>query len=181
MPIQIGARQDHGTDQPLGLLSDCHRRIEYFLGVLVTIARQRGGEVLTAGEREQMRTALRYFAEAAPRHTADEEESLFPRLRAVDDPAARHALDTLARLETDHDEAERRHRAVDALAERWMAEERLDAAAVTALQGHLDVLQQLYAAHIKVEDHEVFPAAARLLRPEALADVGREMAARRRG
>jgi len=28
-------------------------------------------------------SALRYFGEAAPKHTADEEESLFPRLRQI--------------------------------------------------------------------------------------------------
>ena len=36
MPIQIGQGADHSFDEPLGLLSDCHRRIEQFLGVPLT-------------------------------------------------------------------------------------------------------------------------------------------------
>jgi hypothetical protein len=33
MPVQIGA-QSHSFSDPTGLLSDCHRRIEMFLGTL---------------------------------------------------------------------------------------------------------------------------------------------------
>ena len=43
MPIQIGQRADHGFDEPLGLLSDCHRRIEHFLRVLSTISADAAG------------------------------------------------------------------------------------------------------------------------------------------
>ena len=39
MPVRIGGRPEHGFDEPLGLLSDCHRRIERFLGVLAAVAR----------------------------------------------------------------------------------------------------------------------------------------------
>ena len=38
MLLKIGGPPEHGFDQPLGLLSDCHRRIEHFLFVLSTIA-----------------------------------------------------------------------------------------------------------------------------------------------
>ena len=34
-PLQIGAAPDHDFDEPLGLLSDCHRRIEHFLDILI--------------------------------------------------------------------------------------------------------------------------------------------------
>ncbi len=37
MPVQIGARS-HSFSDPTGLLSDCHRRIEMFLGTLERIA-----------------------------------------------------------------------------------------------------------------------------------------------
>lgn len=30
MPITIGHATSHGFDQPLGLLTDCHRRVELF-------------------------------------------------------------------------------------------------------------------------------------------------------
>ena len=31
MGIQIGAKPDSGFDDPIGMLKDCHRRIEHFL------------------------------------------------------------------------------------------------------------------------------------------------------
>ena len=37
MPVQIGAKTHNFTD-PTGLLSDCHRRVEMFLGTLEAVA-----------------------------------------------------------------------------------------------------------------------------------------------
>lgn len=95
MPIRIGQRPDHGFNEPLGLLSDCHRRIEHSLQVLLAVTEQVDGQPLFAAHRSDLEGALAYFGTAAPRHTADEEESLFPRLRTAPDPAAREALDAL--------------------------------------------------------------------------------------
>jgi Hemerythrin HHE cation binding domain len=75
MPVQIGATA-HNFSDPTGLLSDCHRRIEMFLRSLQTVAS--GGPKLDEERRRALDLALRYFREAAPKHTADEEESLFP-------------------------------------------------------------------------------------------------------
>ena len=44
----------------------------------------------------------------------------------------------------------------------------------------LESLAKLYAHHIDVEDHMVFPAAARMLPPEQVIAIGKEMASRRR-
>lgn len=180
MPIQIGRRPDHTVDQPLGLLSDCHRRIEHFLDVLTAIDRHVGGGVLTPGQREELRTALTYFATAAPKHTADEEQSLFPRLRATGDPHAAQTLEVLHRLERDHDDAARHHAAVDVLGLRWLATGGLHPVEVGALRAHLAALRTIYKEHIGIEDRELFPAAARLLSSDQLIEVGLEMAARRK-
>jgi len=137
------------------------------------------GRPLSPDHRAAFEGALRYFAEAAPRHTADEEDSLFPRLRDSADPAAAAALDALARLEHDHDEADAHHGAVDRLVRRWMEDGDLPAADVAQLRTHLAALQSLYAAHIAVEDHEVFPVAARVLDRAQIDSIGGEMAARR--
>ena len=179
MPITIGQRPDHGFDEPLGLLSDCHRRIEHFLRVLLAIADQTSGGPLTPGQRADLETALTYFATAAPRHTADEEESLFPRLRESADPAAARALDMVTALERDHDAAGRHHAAVDALARRWIARGSLDSIDARALHGHLESLHAIYEQHIGVENRELFPTAAQLLSPSQMREIGREMAARR--
>ena len=179
MLIRIGARPDHGFDEPLGLLSDCHRRIEHFLAVLAAIA-NRAHEPLAAAERSQLEGALSYFATAAPRHTADEEQSLFPRLRASANPAARAALETVARLEHDHGIADAGHKAVDVLVRRWLDAGRLIDTDRATLAGHLAALKAMYDEHIGIEDRDLFPAAAELLSGEELSQIGREMERRRR-
>ena len=179
MPIQIGQRPDHGFDQPLRLLSDCHRRIEYFLRVLIAIDERLAGGALTPAQRADLEAALTYFETAAPKHTADEEESLFLRLRETRTTEAADVFEVLARLERDHDEAERHHRAVDTVGRRWLSAGSLDPEAACALGAHLAALQAIYQEHIDVEDRELFPSAARLLSSSQLAEIGREMAARR--
>lgn len=128
-----------------------------------------------------MEAALTYFAIAAPKHTADEEESLLPRLRTAGDSARVQALDRLDRLQQDHDEACRHHAAVDLLGRRWLETGGLTPAEAGALRAHLATLQAIYTEHIDIEDRELFPAAARLLSSGQLVEVGLEMAARRKG
>ena len=54
MLVKIGQPVDHGFDAPLGLLSDCHRRIEKFLGSslprALAIRRERAARVLELDE-----------------------------------------------------------------------------------------------------------------------------------
>ena len=178
MLIKPGHAADHGFNEPLGLLTDCHRRIERFLAALVAVA-GRGGAPLEPADRRLLESALHYFATAAPRHTADEEESLFPRLRSCGDPEAASALDAVERLESDHRAAEEHHAVVDGFGRRWLMEGTLGAAEAATLVRHLEALQRIYGAHIAVEDRELFPAAARLLSAGDLEAMGREMADRR--
>ena len=53
MPIQLGAAPEHGFDSPLGLLSDCHRRIERFLEQLLRVV-----EAQTATPKATLRQAV---------------------------------------------------------------------------------------------------------------------------
>lgn len=176
--IRIGQSADHGFDEPLGLLSDCHRRIERFLGVLLTVAGERSGAELAQADREALSVALHYFRAAAPKHTADEEQSLFPRLRGAGGHA-RAALEALDRLEADHRAADEHHAAVDALGHRWLAQGTLAADDAAALREHLHALRTIYEAHIALEDSQLFPAAAAVLAPADIEAIGREMAERR--
>ncbi|HEY7293165.1 MAG TPA: hemerythrin domain-containing protein [Vicinamibacterales bacterium] len=179
MLLKIGQRPDHGFDEPLGLLSDCHRRIEHFLRVLEVTTDRVNGAALSAAERSQVEGAMTYFATAAPRHTADEEESLFPRMEASRDANAISVVDAIRRLESDHEEANGHHGAVDRLVRQWLADGVLPAVLVQELKQHLAALATLYAAHISFEDREIFPTAARLLSAADIQAIGREMAARR--
>ena len=83
MPVLIGAKPESTFEDLIGLLGDCHRRIERFLSILVRVAAEVHGNPLSDEQRTAFQTALKYFREAAPKHTADEEESLFPRLRGM--------------------------------------------------------------------------------------------------
>ena len=102
MPVQIGARRDCGFDDPLGMLQDCHRRIEHFLKVLSTVADRARGRALDTDESSALEAALHYFRVGGVRHTADEEESLFPRLRDRSD-APQQAVGS---LHQEHEQAD---------------------------------------------------------------------------
>lgn len=179
MAIILNAPREHTFAEPLGLLSDCHRRVEKFLGVIVRVAEEGRGGPLDADARGALQTALRYFRSAAPMHTADEEESLFPRMRERGGEEIEAALVQLDALEADHRTADEAHLVVDALATRWLEADRLDDEDAGELVRQARFLRGLYAGHIVLEDDLIFPLAARTLDAETLAQVGREMAVRR--
>jgi hemerythrin-like domain-containing protein len=179
MAIQIGAKPSPTFEQPIELLSDCHRRVESFLKALIVVTNQRAGGDLSTPQRDALQTALRYFREAAPKHTADEEESLFPQMRSIGSAEAEAALAKIAALEADHEAAEPDHALVEALGQKWLEQNELQADEVSQLRQALHRLQQMYERHIAIEDNEVFPLAKRVLDKQRLDQVGREMAARR--
>lgn len=179
MAIIIGDKPDSDFSDLIGMLEDCHRRIEKFLDVLLTLASQAQGNALSDEHRAAVETSLHYFREAAPKHTADEEESLFPRLRALQHPDANETLSHLHHLHTDHVQARENHRAVDELFRRWSADGLLSAAEFIRLTSLLHSLRDTYARHIKEEETQVFPNAARILTTFDLKAVGLEMAKRR--
>jgi hypothetical protein len=61
MPLQIGAAPDHDFDEPLGLLSDCHRRIEHFLDILIETERHAAGPPLTSAQRGRSGSVPKIF------------------------------------------------------------------------------------------------------------------------
>ena len=178
MPITIGAKRESDFTDPIGMLGDCHRRIERFLQILVSVARQKGG-LLDEEQKTALAASLRYFREAAPKHTADEEESLFPRLRQTGDAEALKLLGRIESLEQDHGSALKAHDEVDHLGQLWLSQGTLSPDEASRLLVVLDELEALYKRHIQIEDAEVFPAAAKILSAEDRRSVGKEMAGRR--
>jgi len=177
--INIGDRLASDFSDPLGVLSDCHRRVERFLHTLVLVTEQAAGGGLTTKQRDALEAGLRYFADAAPLHTADEEDSLFPRLRLTDDARLAPALHTLEALHHDHEVARAGHADVDRLGHRWLADGRLSPEDVQRLAARLHELDGIYQRHIMVEDRELFPLARRVLAPALVHAIGAEMARRR--
>jgi hemerythrin-like domain-containing protein len=174
MPVQIGSKA-HNFSDPTGLLSDCHRRIEMFMGVLERVA-----QIIDSSPEDEVRrsleTALGYFREAGPKHTADEEESLFPRLRTVESPQLRAAVAKLEELELDHRFSEPLHLRVDLLGQEYLANGRLSEAQVAEFRDSVSELSAMYLRHIEVEDKILFPAAA-----QALSDADKRMIAEEMG
>jgi hemerythrin-like domain-containing protein len=178
MAIQIGAKPSPTFAQPLELLSDCHRRVESFLAALLIVAEQAQGRALDTRQREALEVSLRYFREAAPKHTADEEESLFPRIRELGE-AAHDVMQKIEALEADHIAAKRSHDLVEQLGQRWLCSGTLSTDETREFTAALRDLRATYERHIAIEDNEVFPLAARIVPADKLAEVGREMAERR--
>lgn len=177
MGIHIGRNAtEPGYDNPLGLLMACHRRVEGFLADQSDVAERVAGGKLGFIDRTVLEKAQQYFAEAAPRHTADEELSLFPRLQLRADAPL---LALAAELHAQHNEAEPLHLAVNAALAQWLAQGALESERVEALVRDLTALRALYHVHIAREDAELFPGAKACLLPVDLQVIGREMAARR--
>jgi hemerythrin-like domain-containing protein len=179
MPVVIGETPQPGFDQPLALMSDCHCRIKRFLAMIATVAERTIPEPLGDQERRALAAALQYFREAAPKHTQDEEDSLFPRMRALDCEEARKALRLVQDLERQHVDAAAWHHELDVLGERWLSNLVLTDDDASRLRDLVAMLHRLYEEHIAVEDDVVFPVAGRLLAPAQLEEIGREMAQRR--
>ena len=177
MPVQIGAKVHNFTD-PTHLLSDCHRRIEMFLRVLEGVAefvdRPPSEDVIRS-----LASALHYFSEAAPKHNADEEESLFPRLHRMQTSEVQSVLAELDRLEEEHCWAAPLHERIKRLGEQYISERHLCAAEVEAFRSDVALLAMMYAHHIEIEDRTVFPLADRLLSDADKSAIAGEMAKRR--
>lgn len=175
MPIAIGQSPESDFHDPLGMLSDCHRRITRFLQTLVNVAEQARGGALDEQQHQALETALKYFREAAPKHTLDEEDSLFPRIRIR--AAKRFAL--LTELHSDHVAVVTRHNAVDELGRTWLSKGQLTVEEAEHLIDLLHGLRATYQQHIEIEETKLFPFAAKVLKAGDLEEMGKEMARRR--
>ncbi|HEU4751709.1 MAG TPA: hemerythrin domain-containing protein [Armatimonadota bacterium] len=165
-------------DDPLGMLRACHRRIERALDVTERIVEIEREGPLDGRTREALARTLQYFRVGVPRHSADEEESLFPRLRGVQEIAG--AANTAEYLVEEHEVLDAAHRELDTLGDELLAEGRFASPEKRDRFGLLvRRLRTIYREHIRVEDEELFPAAESALRPEELESVGAEMAGRR--
>lgn len=178
MPVQIGEKAHHFND-PIGLLSDCHRRILMFLGTLEAVA-----DVIDRPATEDIARALdsslHYFGQAASKHTADEEESLFPRLRQISNAEVTSAFSKLEDLEEEHRWANPLHEEVEQMGVKYLSEGSLSNQEVDRFRGVIRDLRSMYERHIGIEDSIVFPLAARLLSEQDKSAIAQEMAGRRK-
>lgn len=179
MLMQIGQKPEHDFNEPIGMLEDCHKRILHFIQALVSLADMVGAAPLDDDDRHLLEQSLQYFREAAPRHTADEEASLFPQLRSHFDAQSDPAFARLASLTADHRWAEAQHVEVESIGSRWLADGTIRANDLVRLRDLVHSLSHFYAHHITVEEREVFPVARNILSVEEQSTLGQAMAERR--
>lgn len=166
-----------GLDTPLALLSACHERMTRQCETLSRLA----AHVARHGANDVAQTAaasvLRYFDSAAMLHHRDEEEDLFPLLiESMAGSDARCIHEVVEALTHDH-------RRLEAL---WRElHPSLEAISVgrdaTLDRARVEQFCAAHAAHLRREDEELLPMAARLLDEAALACLSQAMRARRGG
>lgn len=180
-PSQAKARHAPDFTDPLGLLVHCHVKIELQLEALEKAVRMLANDdgEATPFAMAIIAAARSHFSGPAVRHTADEEVSLFPRLRRFASDSENGLLAALKVLEGQHQNLDVVHAKFDEL---------IDLAGPEPEPGQLDVdeleltvgeLLGIYRPHIQMENEIVYPEAARILSPAEILAVGQEMRARR--
>jgi len=165
---------DQLPEDAVDLLIGCHQRIRHFTAIAVKLAHAHGA----SGDEIQKAAARvrRYYSVSLPLHEADEEESLRPRLDAVADEQVRHALLAMGD----------QHQAIDELVERLLPPLMLverNPAALPQAGGELcsitRALDEVFHAHLLLEEEVVFPAIRSVLPAESRAAMLAEMKQRR--
>lgn len=163
------------TEAPLEMLAACHTRIERQCTTLKRLA----SHLLEHGCDSQARTAaasiVRYFDTAAVHHHADEETDLFPAL--IESMAGSDAVcirELTTGLTAEHRTLESQWRRLRRALEKIAAGEPADLPADT-----LEAFTTGYERHMRVEEDELLPMAARLLGNQDIERIGRAMRIRR--
>lgn len=174
---QIGAGPAQSSvtlDQPLDHLVACHRRIEERLEIL-----ERAAEHLVDRREEAMEAienCFRFLDSNGVWHTADEEESVFPRLRGKvkeqEDLFLRALEADHRKLEDTYEEVKTRHRALSEVAS-------LNAEDVGSFIEVVRRLCGLYREHIAAENDRLIRTAREILDTIQLSAISREMKVRR--
>ena len=174
MLTPLGRARPADADSLVELLAACHARIRHHAELAVTLAAPAAAQPATAIA-EAAAAVARYFSVALPLHAADEDHSLAPRLiRAF--PAVAPALTHVAADHAAHDAAVARVLApVAALA----ADPTRRAELAPVLAAAAEDLRAAFAAHLALEEAEVFPLVPRLPAAEQAAVIA-ELRARRR-
>ncbi|MFN8820312.1 MAG: hemerythrin domain-containing protein [Betaproteobacteria bacterium] len=169
-------RPSAGFESPLALWLACHDRLQRAAQLLHRLSEHWRLHGPGEAARVTAQDLRRYFEESAPRHQADEQCDLFPRLRQrLEGTAEAQELGAIMeRLDHDHDQ-------MDGL---WLAaRDALDHCAQAPIRpGHADCFGRFidsFMGHHEAEHQLLLPAAQRLLQPDDLKALGEGMAARR--
>jgi iron-sulfur cluster repair protein YtfE (RIC family) len=154
------------------MMLECHGRIREMVGLARRLAELPSTPAEEA--RDVAARVRRYFSEALPRHVADEEESVVPRLRGAS-PEVDRALDAMCAEHVEH--GPELARLVSCADEIARAPERLPELG-RALGEAATALERAFAVHLEAEERVLFPALAALDAHEKAAILA-ELRARR--
>lgn len=159
-----------GDAHPLPLLAACHDKIRQFVALTGRVAAHVASDGADTQAQEAARRVLQYFDVAAPLHHADEEDDVFPALRALGD--AKLAREITA-LEAEHAQLE----AAWAAVARWLRV--IEEGRTPGFSpGELPAFMAGYPEHVAREEQQVFPALARLA-DTTVAEIAARMRKRR--
>lgn len=171
-----------GFDEPLELWLACHERVQRFCLLLERLRQyieEHGADMEATSSATSIR---RYFNEAAPRHHADEEIDLFPRLlqRLAERPEQIDAAEA-ARVRSAIDTLTGEHRTNETV---WAALDvtltQIERGVATRLDARqVEAFSRTYRQHIEAEESVVMPAMRRHFSAADWKDVGAAMAKRR--
>ncbi len=168
--------------RPLDVLFHCHQKIAANLEAL-----RRATDELRAGNYAEFTpifvtvdSVLSHFLSAGVKHTLDEEESLFPRLRNHRDAAVSEVFEVIEQLESQHQRAASIEDSLSRLLLKMAGGERPGPKTTNLFCELSESLYDLYRPHIQIENEFVFPAAREILSTEELLATGKEMLQRRR-
>lgn len=140
-------------EDPLELLKACHDKVRRFSALVPRLRDHVAQHGADAQAQEAARSILRYFEMAAPLHHDDEEQDLFPALRALGQTNLNRHMDELQAEHAD-------------LAGLWLQVrpwlQATAAGQALACPDAADTFAQRYPAHAQREEDEVYPAAVGL-------------------
>ena len=161
-------------DHPLEMLHACHGKIQRQLDTLQKIAAHLPAHGCDQQAQQAAQGIMRYFDTAGQFHHQDEEENMFPALRAMDIPEKAEVETLIERLLAQH--AVMFAAWSDARAVLVKLAEGVNTPLPEAL---VENLSGNYTRHIAIEETELLPLAARLLSPQQIMELGKSMAKRR--
>ena len=171
-----GAARRHTTRDGFEILDECHRDTLIALETLTDLVARLHVEGDSQRVRDMAAEVVKFFSGTAREHHEDEERHIFPKVLAGADP---ETVQSVLRLQQDHNWLE----------EDWLElSSHLKALAASQTWWDIDFLREasevfttLSHDHMALEESLIYPQARARLQAGERHEMGREMAARRRG
>ncbi len=167
--------QSPAPSGPVEMLLECHHRIRHFVQLSRTLAEAQ--ESPQAQVAEAAEAIFRYFSQSLPLHEADENETLYPRVRHLAPLGSPLREAAKAMVEQHHAIEELVFELAAVCGALRRQPERLPTLS-SQLQHTSEALDQIFSSHLHMEETVIFPAIAQLP-AEELHAMTREMQRRR--